>query len=72
MHRILRVGLVLALSLTLVAPVFAQGTTVHVVQPGENLFRIALRYGIPLDTLAAANGISNPALIYVGQELVIP
>jgi LysM repeat protein len=44
----------------------------HVVQPGENLFRIALNYGIPLDALAAANGISNPALIYVGQTLIIP
>jgi LysM repeat protein len=44
----------------------------HVVQPGENLFRIALNYGIPLDALAAANGISNPAMIYVGQTIIIP
>ncbi|MEL6308473.1 MAG: LysM peptidoglycan-binding domain-containing protein [Chloroflexota bacterium] len=45
---------------------------VHVVQNGENLFRIALRYGVSLNDLAAANGISNPNLIFVGQQLTIP
>jgi LysM repeat protein len=45
---------------------------VHIVQPGENLFRISLRYGVSMAALAAANGISNPSLIYVGQRLVIP
>lgn len=72
MRRILRVGLVLALSLTLVAPVFAQGTTVHIVQPGENLFRIALRYGVTVDALAEVNGLSNVSRIYAGQRLTIP
>ncbi|MBN1486089.1 MAG: LysM peptidoglycan-binding domain-containing protein [Anaerolineae bacterium] len=44
----------------------------HIVQSGENLFRIALRYNVSLDALSRANGITNPALIYVGQELTIP
>jgi LysM repeat protein len=44
----------------------------HVVQPGENLFRISLQYGVTLDALMRANGISNPNLIYVGQVLRIP
>ena len=44
----------------------------HVVQPGENMFRIALRYGTTVDAIASANGITNPALIYVGQKLIIP
>lgn len=44
----------------------------HVVKAGENLYRIALYYGVPLQTLAAANSIVNPSLIYVGQVLVIP
>jgi LysM repeat protein len=48
----------------------AQGT--HVVQPGENLFRIALRYGTTVEAIASANGIANPALIKVGQVLRIP
>ena len=45
---------------------------VHIVQPGENLFRIALRYGFDVDTVARYNNITNPALIYVGQKIKIP
>jgi lipoprotein-anchoring transpeptidase ErfK/SrfK len=45
---------------------------VHIVRPGENLFRIALRYGMTTQTVAAANGIVNPHRVYVGQRLVIP
>ncbi len=52
--------------------VAAGGGTVHVVQRGENLFRIALRYGTTVQAIASANGISNPAMIYVGQRLTIP
>lgn len=44
----------------------------HVVQSGENLFRIALRYGLTTDELAAANNITNTAQIYAGQTLIIP
>jgi LysM repeat protein len=46
--------------------------SVHVVQRGENLFRIALRYGTTVQALAQANNLSNTSLIYVGQRLVIP
>jgi LysM repeat protein len=45
---------------------------VHVVGPGENLFRIALRYGVTIEDIARANNIVNPRYIYVGQELTIP
>ena len=48
------------------------GEKVHIVQPGENLFRIALKYNYSQYYLAKYNGISNPALIYVGQEIRIP
>jgi LysM repeat protein len=44
----------------------------HTVQRGENLFRIALRYGTTVQAIASASGIANPALIYVGQVLQIP
>lgn len=47
-------------------------TTVHVVSRGENLFRIALRYNTSVTAIAAANGITDPTLIFVGQRLVIP
>jgi LysM repeat protein len=44
----------------------------YVVQPGDNLYRIGLRFNIPTGTLAAYNGIINPNLIYVGQVIRIP
>jgi LysM repeat protein len=65
----------------IVKPVYVQpvpvvvpvvGARYHVVQPGENLFRIALAYGLTYPQLAAANGIANPSIIYVGQKLIIP
>jgi LysM repeat protein len=49
------------------------GTTlVHVVSPGENLFRIGLRYKTGMGAIMQANGLTNPQLIYTGQQLVIP
>jgi LysM repeat protein len=44
---------------------------IHVVQPGENLFRIALRYGTTVQALCDLNGIYNPGQIYAGQRLTI-
>jgi len=44
----------------------------HKVLPGENLYRISLAYGVPMATIAAANGIVNYNLIYAGQTLCIP
>lgn len=46
--------------------------TIHVVQRGETLFRIALEYGLSVDDIVAANGIVNPTSIIVGQRLLIP
>jgi len=44
----------------------------HVVQPGENLFRISLNYGVNMWEVARLNGIYNLRLIYAGQVLLIP
>jgi LysM repeat protein len=65
-------GITLALTLALANPAFADDSIIHVVQRGENLYRIALRYGVTMDALATANGLSNIGRIYVGQRLVIP
>lgn len=46
--------------------------TTHVVESGENLFRIALRYGVTMDALIAANNITDPSRILRGQTLTIP
>lgn len=45
---------------------------IHTVVAGENLFRISLRYNTTVNELAAANGIANPNLILVGQQIRIP
>ena len=45
---------------------------IHVVQSGENLFRIALRYGVTVEAIAAANRLGSTTLIFVGQQLSIP
>ena len=42
------------------------------VQAGENLYRIALRYGLTYQELAAYNGIANPNALSIGQEIRIP
>ena len=46
--------------------------TIHVVQVGENLFRIARFYNVSTRELADANNLVNVNLIFVGQSLVIP
>jgi LysM repeat protein len=45
---------------------------VHTVAPGENLFRIAQRYGTSMGTILSANGLSNANVLFVGQQLSIP
>ena len=45
---------------------------IHVVQQGETFFRIATGYGLSTQELAQANAISDPTVIYAGQQLVIP
>jgi len=62
-------ALLLAFGATMVS---AQNEVVHVVQAGENLFRISLRYNVTMAAIAQRNGIYNLNLIYVGQRLVIP
>lgn len=44
----------------------------HVVQQGENLFRISLNYGVNMYEVARLNGIYDLTRVYVGQVLLIP
>jgi sortase A len=43
-----------------------------VVQSGDSLWKIAESYGITVDALIEANGLSKDDVIHPGQELVIP
>lgn len=49
------------------APTFS-----HVVKPGETLFLISLQYGVSWPSIAEANNLTSPYVIYVGQTLEIP
>lgn len=50
----------------------SEDQTIHTVLSGENLYRISLRYGLTMDAIMAANGLTNAHTIYAGQQLVIP
>ena len=69
---------ILVLALTLILGVGAEGQgndtdlVVHVVQPGDTLAAIALRYGVALEAIVQENGIQDRNLIQVGKELAIP
>lgn len=47
-------------------------TTTHIIEAGQELALIAREYGVTIDDLVAMNGISDPNLIFVGQELIVP
>lgn len=47
-------------------------TTVHIVERGQELGLIARQYGVDVQAIVALNGLADPDLLYVGQELVIP
>lgn len=48
------------------------GETIHIVQAGENLYRIGLQYGFTYQELAIYNGLTNPDRLEIGQQLRIP
>lgn len=50
----------------------AQNYVTYVVQPGDTLSEIALRFGTTYQELAALNQIPNPNLIYAGQTIKVP
>jgi LysM repeat protein len=44
----------------------------YTVRAGDTLTRIAVRFGVTVSQIMAANNLTNPNFIYVGQVLVIP
>jgi murein DD-endopeptidase MepM/ murein hydrolase activator NlpD len=45
---------------------------VHIIQSGETLTTIAELYGTTVETLQQLNNISDPELLFAGQELIVP
>ena len=57
----------------LIIPVSGAGATIrYTVMPGDTLFLIAQRFATTIAAIVAANNITDPNLIYPGQELIIP
>lgn len=54
------------------APVPPDRPSHHLVQAGENLYRISLRYGVALDALLTANPTVDPHRLRVGQKIRLP
>lgn len=55
------------------SPGSAQTGTTYTVQPGDTMWKIAVKYQIGLSEIIQANPqINNPALIYPNQKLNIP
>lgn len=46
--------------------------TLHMVQSGETLGAIARLYGVSIEDLMRANNLSDPNVLAIGQQLVIP
>jgi LysM repeat protein len=45
---------------------------IHVVQPGQTLWRIAHAYDVPLEVVIAANDVADPTRVEIGTPLYIP
>lgn len=45
---------------------------IHVVHPGETLWLIAQRYGVPVTEIVAANQLESPSKLVSGLALVVP
>ncbi len=46
--------------------------TVHVIKPGDSLYALSKRYGVPVYSIQLANGFANPRDLQVGMSIIIP
>lgn len=46
-------------------------TIVYKIKPGETLWEISNRFGVPIQEIIRENGIADPDTIYADQRLVL-
>lgn len=44
---------------------------IHVVQPGDTIYRLAQQYGVPMERLLQDNQLPDPSHLVVGQTIVV-
>jgi murein DD-endopeptidase MepM/ murein hydrolase activator NlpD len=75
-NKLFAIMLAAVLVAMLAVPVLAQEEgfegAQYVVQPGDTLSSIAVRFGISVEALSVANEITNPNQLFAGQPLSLP
>jgi LysM repeat protein len=69
--RLLAAGLAALILLMGAIGTASADSQAYVVQPGDTIFKISVRFGVSMDAIRAANGIVGDR-IYSGQTLIIP
>ncbi|MFJ5713931.1 cell wall hydrolase [Neobacillus sp. NPDC093127] len=68
---VITTGLILSMSAFTLNGMTEAATTTHKVQSGDSYYKIAAKFGVPVNSLMKANNAASSAL-NVGQNLVIP
>jgi LysM repeat protein len=56
----------------IVPPMTTAVPEIYIVQPGDTVSALALRFGVTVEDIIAANSLPNPNFLAVGTRLVIP
>ncbi|WP_066067614.1 cell wall hydrolase [Neobacillus soli] len=68
---VIATGLILSMSAFTLNGTTEAATTTHKVQSGETYWKIATKYGVPVNSLLKANNTTS-SLLYAGTNIVIP
>lgn len=72
-RSVLTLAGVVFFALLVLMPVVAQSTdSQYTVAAGDTLYRISVRFKVPMATIIQANNLTNPQVLFVGQVLRIP
>ena len=68
----LNVGQVICIPLATLPVACPQGSITYIIRPGDNFYRIALRFNIAVADVVRANPNVNPNALLVGQRICVP